>query len=94
MSLLNLDDSIVNALFISIIKLMKYFCLEANINQKNDLFDEISDSLNKNRREESLFKCITIPDDDVRLAVVQCLFVVPLDEFEQDEINQITKVLS
>ena len=69
-SLSNLDDPIVNALFISIINLMKYFCLEANINKKNDIFEEISDSLNKNNRETALFNCLIIPDDDVRLAVV------------------------
>jgi len=73
---------------------MKYFCLEANINLKNELFDEISYNLNNNNREQALFNCLIIPDDDVRLAVVECLFVVPLDEFEQDEINSITKVLS
>ena len=66
---------------------MKYFCLEANINLKNDLFDEISYNLNNNNREQALFNCLIIPDDGVRLAVVECLFVVPLDEFEQDEIN-------
>ena len=43
---------------------------------------EISDSLNENNREAALFNCLIIPDDDVRLAVVECLFVVPLKEFE------------
>lgn len=93
-SLSNLDDPIVNELFVSIINLMKYFCLEANINKKNNLFDEISDSLNTSNREDALFNCLIIPDDDVRLAVVQCLFVVPLDEFDLEEIGQITKIMS
>mmetsp|Transcript_20800 Transcript_20800/g.32081 ORF Transcript_20800/g.32081 Transcript_20800/m.32081 type:complete len:82 (+) Transcript_20800:2471-2716(+) len=73
---------------------MKYFCLEAEQNQKNKLFDSISQSLNDNHREDALFNCLSIPDDNVRLAVVECLFVVPLDELEIGEIAQITKVMS
>ena len=35
-----------------------------------------------------------MPDDNVKLAVVSCLFVVPLDELESDEITQITAIMS
>jgi hypothetical protein len=93
-SLAHLDDPIVNELFISIIHLMRYFCLEADQNQANELFDDISQSLNDNHREDALFKCLIIPDDEVRLAVVECLFVVPLDEFDSEEIARITKIMS
>lgn len=93
-SLKHLDDPIVNELFISIINLMRFFCLEAEQNEKNKLFDAISYSLNKNRREEGLFNCLGVPDDDVRLAVVKCLYVVPLDELERDEIDQVTAIMN
>jgi len=73
---------------------MRYFCLEADQNQENTLFDDISQSLNDNHREDALFRCLEIPDDEVRLAVVQCLFVVPLDEFDSEEIARITKIMS
>ena len=35
-----------------------------------------------------------MPDDNVRLAVVKCLYVVPLDQFDEDEIEQIVKTIS
>ena len=81
-----MDDPILIDLFISMIKLIKFVCLEATINDKNDLFDIISESLNGINREAALFNCLAIPDDNVRLACVECLFVVPLDEFDQEEI--------
>ena len=88
-SLKHLDDPIVSQLFISIINLMKFFCLEAeNYEQNNNvLFDAVSQSLNQNGRETALFNCLAVPDDNIKLAVVSCLFVVPLDELESDEIS-------
>jgi hypothetical protein len=41
----------------------------------------------------NLFNCLVVPDDDVRLAVVQCLYVVALEEFDLEEIGHITKIL-
>jgi hypothetical protein len=80
------DDYIVNDLFISIIKLMTFFCLEAETNKKNLLFNSLSERLNEFGREGALFNCLAIPDDGVKLAVVECLFVVPLDELDFDEV--------
>ena len=90
----HLDDPIANALFISIIELMEYFCLESERADQNHLFDEISQSLNQNKREDALFNCLAIPDDGVRLAVVRCLYVVPLDEFDSEEIERITSIVT
>jgi hypothetical protein len=50
--------------------------------------------MNNIERETVLFNCLLIPDDNVKLAVVQCIFVVPLDEFETDEISQFAKIVS
>lgn len=69
-SLKHLDDPIVKELFVSIINLIRYFCAEANDNKQNNLFRAISDTLNEIERETALFKCLTVPDDDVKLAVV------------------------
>lgn len=60
----------------------------------NKCFERISRALNEDRREEALFNCLVIPDDCVRLAVVRCLHVVPLEEFDADEIQSIIRVLS
>jgi hypothetical protein len=50
--------------------------------------------LNENGREDALFNCLIIPNDDVKLAVVNCLFVVPLDELDIDEISKIVAIIS
>ena len=69
-ALKHLDDPIVKSLFVSIIKLIRFFCAEANENKSHNLFKAISDTLNDIDREAALFKCLTVPDDDVKLAVV------------------------
>jgi len=75
---------------------MRFFCLEAENYDENQnvLFDAVSSSLNNNNREAALFNCLAVPDDTVKLAVVSCLFVVPLDELESDEISQITAIMT
>ena len=47
----------------------------------------MSAHMNTMGREAALFNCLQLSDDNVKLAVVQCIFVVPLDEFETDEIS-------
>ena len=95
-SLKHLDEDLCSNLFISIIELIEYFCLEAEnyeMNQ-NKIFDGISSDLNDIGREAALFHCLAMPNDDVKLAVVKCLFVVPLDELEIDEISKIVGIVS
>ena len=60
----------------------------------NGIFDKISESLNDNGREDALFKSLAVNNDDVKLAVVKCLFVVPLDELDIAEIRQIVAIVS
>lgn len=60
-SLKNLEDPILNELFISIIELIKFICLEADVpvsEQPNRLFDQMSEKLNENQRENALFNCL------------------------------------
>jgi hypothetical protein len=47
----------------------------------------LSEALNDMDREVALFNLITVTDDDLNIAVVSCLFVVPLDELSLDELN-------
>ena len=43
--------------------------------------------MNENHREKALFNCLEIPNDEVRLAVVRCLYNVPLTELDDEEIS-------
>lgn len=53
----------------------------------------MSASLNDFDREEGLFNVLDIPNDDVRLAVVNCLYYVPIDEIDSLEITLILNLL-
>lgn len=58
------------------------------------MFKEISMALDSEGREGALFNCLKVPDDSVKLAVVGCLFVVSINELEQNEIEKITNIMS
>ncbi len=83
-------------LFIAIVQLMSFFCEEAVNNSDNDgsVFELVSRALNESSRETALFNCIEVPNDDLKLAVVECLYNVSLSEFDSEELTQIVKVLS
>lgn len=46
------------------------------------------------KRETALFKCLEIPNDDVRLVVVNCLYYVPLEQIAAEEIDQLLKLMT
>jgi hypothetical protein len=49
--------------------------------------------LNYASRETALFNCLEVPNDEVKLAVVNCLNNVPLSEFDTEEIATIIRLL-
>jgi uncharacterized protein Smg (DUF494 family) len=53
----------------------------------------VCERLNESEREKALFNCLQVPNDEVRLEVVKCLFNVPLDEFDVDEVAEIVKIM-
>ena len=83
------DDPIIHGLFISIIKLFKFVCIEENKNlsDPDNKFRHVSGLLNRMSRDQALFSCLEVPNDEVKLAVVQCLFYVPLSQFDGEEIQ-------
>lgn len=83
----------VHELFIAIIKLINFFCEESE-KTGSSVFEEVSLSLNDASREAALFNCLEVPNDDVKLAVVECLNNVPLSEFDTEEIATIIRLLS
>ena len=86
----------MHGLFIAIVQLMSFFCEEAVNNDDNDgsVFELVSRALNESSRETALFNCIEVPNDDLKLSVVECLYNVSLAEFDSEELTQIVKVLS
>ena len=49
--------------------------------------------MNDANREAALFNCLEVPNDDVKLAVVECLNNVPLSEFDTEEISTLIRLL-
>ncbi len=93
----HLDDLVVHELFISIIQLINLFCEEADKSEKlgkETIFSVVSQSLNEASRENALFNCLQVPNDDVKLAVVECLNNVPLSDFDNEEISTIIRLLA
>lgn len=89
-------NSLMNDLLISIINLIELICKEAarKVKKTHVYFKEISDNLNENDREKFLFNCFSIPNDKVKLALVNCILQVPLRELDIEEINYLMKVIS
>lgn len=83
----------IQDLFIAIINLINFFCEEAERIGSSPIFEEVSQSLNDANREAALFNCLEVPNDDVKLAVVECLNNVPLSEFDTEEIATIIRLL-
>lgn len=73
---------------------MRLCCLEAVKEDSNKYFDKVSEFLNKNGREDALFNCLVVNNDDVKLAVAGCLLVIPEDELESEEISKICRSMS
>lgn len=76
------DDPIVCQLFKKIINLIRHICTEAIPKGKHEMpnrdFAEVARELNKEGREAALLMALYMRDDDIRLAVVNALYVVPL----------------
>jgi hypothetical protein len=68
---------------------MSFFCEEAVNNDDNDgsVFELVSRALNESSRETALFNCIEVPNDDLKLSVVECLYNVSLAEFDSEELT-------
>ena len=68
-NLCNQTNPIIHDLFVQIIRIIKYFSEKYVLgNHPNaDIMKSVSMFLDKMEREEYLFKCLSVPNDDVRL---------------------------
>ena len=68
--------------------------IDENQRRLKQSYQQVCSRLNEADREQALFKCLEIPNDDVRLAVVHCLYYVPIEEIDAEEIDQLLKLMS
>ena len=61
--------------------------IDENQRRLKQSYQQVCSRLNEADREQALFKCLEIPNDDVRLSVVHCLYYVPIEEIDAEEID-------
>lgn len=52
-------------------------------------YDKVCDKMDGANREAALFNCLKIPSDDVKLAVVNCLYYVPVAQIDRTEYREL-----
>ena len=97
------NDPIIHKLFIQIINLITFFNKQMTVltQQENEgggminftqrklkgIYQGVAIRLNNSGREVALFLCISMPNDDVKLSVVNCLYYVPIEQIDAEEID-------
>merc|ERR1719191_2007099 len=86
----NLTCSYTIEAFHAIIELFEFFMTTP----EEPLCEVVNEALNGSQREMVLLQLLEIPDDNLRLAVMDCIAKVPLNQIENDEMNLLVKMLS
>ena len=78
----------------SAIDVIRHFSIigRANTNDVKYL-KNILNVLDSNGREKYLFKCLSIKNDRVKIAAIQCLNETPLDQFDIQEITKLLQII-
>lgn len=84
-SLRKLKSVIINDLFYSIIYMIKFFTFHGS-NKTNKHFLDTNKQLKGNDRDAALFSAIEIKNNKLRIACVDCLFDVSLDDLNEKEV--------
>ena len=66
---------------------------DENDKKLKSLLEKVSNRLNGAAREEALFNCLLIPNDDVKLEVVDCLYFVPIEQIDTEEMESMIKLM-
>ncbi|EAS05094.2 hypothetical protein TTHERM_01287970 (macronuclear) [Tetrahymena thermophila SB210] len=96
-NLMHQNDERIQSLIREIVLLFKWFSEKQtkwqNQNQgekkKQDFeleYESVSSFLEQQGRENNLFKCLAIPNDDVRLVIVECLMTMPIEQWKSQQI--------
>lgn len=80
-----LKSVIINDLFYSIIYIIKFFTFHGT-NMTNKHYIEASKLLNENKRNYAIFSALEIKNTKLKIACVDCLFDVDLDDLKENEV--------
>jgi hypothetical protein len=94
-SLRTLHNKHMTDLIESVINIVSYYCEAAGKKPSpSPIALQVSQKMDEAEREKYLFDCILCPSDKVRLAVVDCLYHVPLSQLDEDETSKLVNMLN
>ena len=81
---------------VSIINLISFFSKMNSLknNPSYKVIEAVNNKLNNAGREEFLFKGLELNNDRLRLAIMKCLYNVPLNQFSTDEVSKMVSLLT
>jgi hypothetical protein len=90
----DLKNTYLHRLFIAIVNLIAFFSEYAHIQcEIMAACETVSRTLNSCDREKALFNILDVPEDSVKVAVINCLDKVSIEEFDMEEIGQLVRVI-
>ena len=90
-----MNSEIINNLIISITRLMSFFGKNAQIASPiQKKCKDICLEMNNLKRDTALTNCLLLPNEDVKLSIVECFFSIEVEQLEPEELTSIYKQLS
>jgi hypothetical protein len=91
----NLNNEIMHRMLISIIRLITVFGKNSTKNTPiQGICHNVCSDLNNLGRDNYLCNCLLVPSDNVKKAVVDCLYYVDCNEFSVEEISSVYRQIS
>ena len=90
-----MNSEIVNNMVISISRLMSFF--GRNSQNKSPISKkcvDICSEMNNLNRDVALTNCLLLPNEDVKLSIVNCFFSIQVEQLEPEELTAIYKQLT
>lgn len=90
-----MNSDIINNLIISITRLMSFFGQNSQIASPiQKKCKDICQEMDNLKRDAALTNCLLLPNEDVKLSTVECLFSIEVEQLEPEELASIYKQLS
>ena len=90
-----MNSEIINNLIISITRLMSFFGKNSQIASPiQKKCKDICLEMNNLKRDTALTNCLLLPNEDVKLSIVECFFSIEVEQLEPEELTSIYKQLS
>jgi hypothetical protein len=76
----------------SVVAIVKVYCVRANEGDADAM--DCCNKLDAAGREEQLFSALEVPDDDLKVLVMECLLEVPISNLQAEEVQNIVNIVA